>query len=89
MTESDSETSELQYTNRGFEYYKFQDYNRHDCTLQKSSLIADEYCVWLGREKNAEPHLGYEMSPRMHLTQSQARWLGEKLLHFAETGDLL
>lgn len=86
--DSEFESPRFQVTNRGFGYFKFNDYNRRECTLQKSSLIADEYCVWLGREKNEEPHLGHEMSPRMHLTQSQAKWLGEKLIKFAETGEL-
>jgi len=87
--DSEFESPGFQVTNRGFWYFKFNDYNGHKCSLQKSSL-ADEYCVWLGREKNEEPHhvTGHEMSPRMHLTQSQAKWLGEKLIKFAKTGEL-
>ena len=83
------EECELKQTNRGFKYYDFEDHNGVKCSLQKSSL-ADEECVWLGSNKNSPPHprLGIEMSPRMHLTQSQAKWLGELLIDFSKTGDL-
>jgi hypothetical protein len=82
--------SELKYTNRGFAFYNFEDRNAEKCSLQKSSIIDEEECVWLGRNENAKPHptLGIEMSPRMLLTQSQAKWLGELLIKFSESGHL-
>lgn len=78
----------FRYTKRGFSVYEFKDQYGKDCSLQHSSIVEKEQYIWLGREKNEPDHLGHELSPRMHLSQSQAKWLGEKLIKFAETGSL-
>ena len=86
MTEKEPE---LQHTCRGFPYYEFKDFYGAECSLQESSIVEPE-CVWLGCEKNRKPHhiTGTELSPRMHLTRKQARWIGEKLLEFANKGTI-
>ena len=72
---------ENQPTHRGFSYYKFQDYYRQPCSIQKSSLM-DPECIWLGREIDGV------VADRMHLTQDMVRDLLPLLQHFAETGEL-
>jgi len=56
-------TSEKKFTQRGFGIIEFNDYNGEKCSLQKSSVIADEECVWLGCDeiglKKFIPHQGW------------------------------
>lgn len=85
---SEWKVPEKQVTNRGFTVYNFRDSYDKECSLQQSSICDDEECLWLGCDRNAPPHLGHEMSPRMHLTQSQAKWLGKMLIAFSKNGTL-
>jgi len=79
---------EVKVTRRGFEIIQFVDHNGEECSLQKSSIIDEEECIWLGCDNNRKPHhvTGDELSPRMHLTQSQAKWIGKLLIKFSKTG---
>lgn len=98
-------------TERGFEYYEFNDLYSSKCSLQESSL-AEQDAVWLGIDDpdpkimNSDARrLGYPSSgdngwtefnipkqvvlhTRMHLSREQARDLGEKLIMFAQSGEL-
>lgn len=80
-----------EYTNRGFAIYKFNDLYNSNCSLQESSLATDD-AIWLGCDdvtyvKNIS---GVEMpyNTRMHLNRDMAKILGEKLLKFAEIGEI-
>jgi hypothetical protein len=83
----------VESTERGFEIVKFADYNGQPCSLQQSSAIdleggdaAGASFIWLGCDKNATPHLGYEMAPRMHLDRDQVILLVTHLQAWLETG---
>lgn len=77
-------------TGRGFEIINFEDKYGVACSLQQSSLAEYESpgtsAVWLGCEKNRLPHLGNEMSPRMHLDRVQVACLIRHLKHWLDTG---
>lgn len=80
---------EAKRTERGFMRYDFTDLYGGRCSLQMSSL-ADEPAVWLGQNKATTHHVtGEPISPRMHLSRDDARWLSVMLRHFADTGELL
>lgn len=68
---------------RGLKLIEFKDKYGKGCSLQQSSLAEDqEYgrsAVWLGCNENHPPHLGREMSPRMHLDRKQVRALVKHL----------
>lgn len=87
-------------TQRGFGLIEFDDYNKHKCTIQKSSLATQD-CIWLGTDTQdmligpppwiplsqvieSRPVVG----TRAHLTRDQARWLAQRLLFFADNGQL-
>lgn len=74
-------------TQRGFKLLEFTDLYGEACSLQESSL-AEPAAIWFGCKNNAEPHLGHEMSPRMHLSQEDVQRLLPALQHFAEHGTL-
>jgi hypothetical protein len=38
----------IEKTERGFAITKFRDKNGESCSLQESSLVDDEGCIWLG-----------------------------------------
>lgn len=85
---------QIDKTERGFEIIKFTDHNNASCSLQQSSAILDDEgagnpgssLIWLGCDKNAPPHLGHEMSPRMHLTREQVESLLDMLTNWLNTG---
>lgn len=58
--------SETEFTNRGFAYQRFHDFNGTECVVQKSSIATDD-CIWLGaREiglKRFEPYVGWSDVP--------------------------
>ena len=64
------------HTSRGFSLIEFEDSNKQECSIQKSS-IAMEDLVWIGAG-----------SIRMHIKQDQAKAIAEILLYFAEMGEL-
>ena len=67
---------EFGVTNRGFGLGKFKDKNGQDCSLQESSIFADEdgACIWFG----CDNHEG-KIQVLPHLSQTKADALG---LHF-------
>lgn len=71
----------VQTSQRGFEYIKFQDHNGQECSLQQSSLAIYEEpgtsAVWLGTDEE-----------RMHLTRSQVKQLIVHLKRWIEDGTL-
>lgn len=88
-------------TERGFRIDRFKDAYDVECSLQESSILAEEGHVWFGCNdpnltelvpgKGHVPvkgldHLG--STTRMHLSQSQVRDLLPALQHFAEHGVL-
>lgn len=86
---------ETQITDRGFELIEFTDANGVKCSLQQSSAIGQgpedfdrpgSSFIWLGCAQNAAPHMGHEMSPRMHLNHDQADALMECLVNWGNTG---
>jgi hypothetical protein len=84
----------IETTSRGFQIVNFTDHNGVSCSLQQSSAIdlsheGDEGSsyVWLGCDKNAAPHMGHEMSPRMHLNRQQVGELVTHLQAWLETGE--
>lgn len=83
----------LRNTERGFELIEFADYDGVACSLQQSSITdldhkAGATALWLGCDKNAPPHLGHEMSPRMHLDRRRVIELVTHLQAWLETGSL-
>lgn len=70
----------------GRNYVEFQDAYDNSCSLQESGASAPH--IWLGCEKNVEPHhvTGDELSPRMHLSQTQVKALLPLLKKFIKTG---
>lgn len=64
-------------TLRGFKIFRFADSYNQRCVMQESSLVCDEPHCWLGVEGET-----------MHISKSQARDLADKLLEFAETGEV-
>lgn len=52
----------MDHTERGFAFHVFTDYNREECSLQKSSLATDD-AIWLGCRKiglkRFEPGIGW------------------------------
>lgn len=48
---------ELQFTSRGFGYYQFRDGNDAYCSLQESSAVRDEGCIWLGMDKDRDGNI--------------------------------
>lgn len=81
---------QVKHTSRGFELIEFKDVNDCECSLQQSSLAIYEdpgtSAVWLGCEKNTEPHLGSCSSPRMHLNREQVAALVQRLNNWLSTG---
>jgi hypothetical protein len=90
----------LTTTARGFSLIEFQDYNRKQCSLQKSSL-ADNDCIWLGIANNEVRVLipGKSWQPmtlpkdsmvinRMHLTREMVAELIPILQRFVDTGEI-
>lgn len=82
---------EVKTTSRDFEVIDFIDHNGVECSLQQSSMTdlhhdAGATAVWLGCDKNAVPHMGHSMSPRMHLTREQVIELVTHLQAWLETG---
>lgn len=59
------------FTERGFGFVEFEDYNGEKCSLQQSSL-ATKSCVWLGVDRYG----------RMHLSVKHAKMLVEELQKF-------
>lgn len=88
---------EVTTTGRGFQVIRFTDRNGEPCSLQQSSAFdlsaedgvpdAGASFVWLGCDNNAKPHLGHELSPRMHLTRKQVSVLVRHLVAWLETGE--
>lgn len=81
----------VESTTRDFEVISFRDHNGEECSLQQSSITdlqndAGATAVWLGCDKNAAPHMGHEMSPRMHLNREQVIELVTHLQAWLETG---
>jgi hypothetical protein len=76
---------EFRTTKRGFLVGEFLDRYGKECSIQESSF-ADEDCIWLGVDNDAEGNA--IANGRMHLTQAQARDLIPVLRHFARTGGL-
>lgn len=77
-------------TQRGFPVWVWSDLNDEACSLQKSSLATDD-AVWVGL--NTGTHVRNERGEvvccaRMHLDREQAKWLAERLLAFALTGEV-
>lgn len=92
---------EFKLTDRGFGILNFEDFNGHGCSLQESSSLASDYCIWLGIDDPAPqrlvPNEGWQEFPipddvlvhtRMHLSRAQVVELLPTLQHFAETGEL-
>lgn len=82
---------EVKTTERGFELIEFKDRNGEPCSLQQSSATdlesdAGAAFVWLGCERNASPHMGHQLSPRMHLHREQVIELVTHLQAWLETG---
>lgn len=82
---------EVKATERGFELIEFIDHNGAECSLQQSSMTdlnhdAGATAVWLGCDKNALPHIGHDMSPRMHLDRERVIQLVTHLQSWLETG---
>jgi hypothetical protein len=78
-------------TERGFELVVFFDHNGIECSLQQSSMTdlnhdAGATAIWLGCDKNAVPHMGHDMSPRMHLDRQSVVELAAHLQAWLETG---
>lgn len=40
-------------TNRGFSIIEFTDFNKEECSIQKSSLATD-HCIWNGKKRKGE-----------------------------------
>lgn len=79
----------FRHTNRGFAIGEFKDFYGFECSIQESSMVADETsgaAIWFGRDTNDSD--SERPRPRMHLTQSQVAALLPALQHFAATGDL-
>lgn len=74
-------------TQRGFSLIEFKDTKGEDCSIQKSSLADDDY-LWIGLDRAPAPHLGHELSPRMHINKEIAQDLIKVLTTFVETGDI-
>ena len=77
--------TEVQRTDRGFEFIDFNDDHGNTCTIQQSSVIKDyddaicrpgSSCIWLGIKP--ENH--------MHLDRDQVKWLRKKLKIWLKTG---
>ncbi|MCJ8334580.1 MAG: hypothetical protein MJH10_10105 [Epibacterium sp.] len=87
-------------TERGFRIDRFNDAYGVECSLQESSIAADEGHVWFGcSAPNAKILMpggwvdhdlseDVQVTTRMHLSQSQMRELLPALQHFAEHGVL-
>ncbi len=77
------------FTERGFLRGNFLDAYNTPCSIQQSSIIGDGH-LWLGcNEGNHIKHDGETMCcARMHIDRDMARALGEKLIEFANTGEL-
>lgn len=70
----------------GFEIINFKDQYGVECSLQESSIMMEGGAVWLGCDKNCPPHLGHELSPRMHLTRDQVEKLVRSLKRWLNKG---
>lgn len=91
-------------TERGFNFYEFEDSNGVKCSIQKSSSVEDK--IWLGADQigvqsfmpshgwqgiNLEELLGTNQivaNNRMHLSREQVATLLPLLEVFVETGEL-
>lgn len=85
---------EVKTTERGFELIEFIDHNGVECSLQQSSMTDLEHdagatAIWLGCDKNTVPHMGHDMSPRMHLGRERVVELVTHLQAWLETGSFL
>ena len=78
---------QVKKTGRGFSLIEFKDTKGEDCSIQKSSLADADY-LWIGMDRAPAPHLGHELSPRMHIDQETAAQLIEVLTTFVNTGDI-
>lgn len=91
----------MQRTERGFRIDRFLDAYDVKCSLQESSLAADEGHIWFGCDdaspKVLVPGQGWQDVPlpegsvcttRMHLSQSQVAALLPALQYFVEHGVL-
>lgn len=70
-------------TDRGFSRGEFIDRYRSRCSIQKSSMAADD-CLWLGVDHDFN---GKECT-RMHLTRGMVQALLPMLQQFAVSGEL-
>lgn len=73
------------HTSRGFAVARFRDHYESECSLQKSSIVSDEECIWLGVDRSFDGERG---SCRMHLTQEMVRAMLPALQHFVDHGEL-
>jgi len=90
MSKRERGIGEVFHTARGFELIEFVDMNNEACSLQQSSAAIYTQpgtgAIWLGCKKNHPPHLGHEMSPRMHLHRKQVKQLVASLTRWLEKG---
>lgn len=93
---------EIKKTSRNFDYGKFEDINRNQCSLQASSLATDD-AIWLGIDdpelvvfendsrgayiKTVMPR-NFSVNARMHLNRDQVALILPRLISFAENGTL-
>ena len=75
----------LEKTDRGFLFGKFEDRYGQKCSIQESSL-ATESAIWLGVDVGLD---GKDVQyGRMHLTREQVKDLLPLLKYFVKTGNL-
>ena len=55
-------------TNRGFDFWKFEDSYDKICSIKKSSLALED-CIWLGIE-DVEPRIMAKDAPRFGINES-------------------
>ncbi len=94
MSEESTEPMKDTKTGRGFELVEFIDRYGAACSLQQSSaadyIIPGSSFLWLGRDKNAEPHpvTKEELPPRMHLNRDQVQELVTRMQTWLLTGSI-
>lgn len=80
---------ELKPTQRGFERGEFTDYNGVACSIQESSVWADEGVIWLGCNdiglKRFEPYKGWSDVPLENNPPNGVTHIANTRMHLSQS----